>query len=153
MTSFEMHGVNLSRFQIEKLRDARNKNQAVKIRLNKNSLHGEHRLPLTQRQINKIMSAKAGIDLELSSTQLQYLEKTGGFFPLLALIPALLGGLSAAGAVTGGIAAAVSAAKNAKALTEQTTELARHNAAIESQLKASSENKSGTGVISNFVGK
>src|SRR5271156_1051827 len=73
------------------------------MRLSKNSLHGDHKLPLTQRQINRIQKAKSGINLLLSVSQLQHLEKTGGFIPLLALLPAIFGGLGAAGGLAGGI--------------------------------------------------
>src|SRR5271157_2599632 len=104
------------------------------------------KLPLTQRQINHIQKTKSGIDLLLSVSQLQHLEKTRGFIPLLALLPAIFGGLGAAGALPGGIASAVSSAKNAKATAAAQTETERHNREVEAQLKA------GSGVVSDFVG-
>ena len=140
MTEYHMHGVTLSKNQAHKIILASKKNQSVKIRLSKNNLHGDHKLPLTKTQINRINKTKTGIDLELSVSALKHLQKTGGILPLLTLLPLIFGGLGAAGAVTGGIASAVSSAKH-------NTETARHNREIEAQLQK------GSGVVSNFVGK
>jgi hypothetical protein len=68
------------------------------------------------------------------------MEKTGGFLPLLALIPLITSGLAAAGGVAGGIASAVSVAKS-------NAEHARHNRVIEEQLQA------GSGIVSDVVSK
>ena len=73
--------------------------------------------------------------LSLSSTQLKYLEKSGGLLPLLGLLPLIFGGLGAAGAVAGGISSAVSSAKNASNAAAQLAETERHNREIESQFK------------------
>ena len=147
MTDYHMYGLALSKNQIHKIATAAKKSHEVKIRLSKNSLHGDHKLPLTQRQINHIQKAKSGIDLLLSVSHLQHLEKTGGFIPLLALLPAIFGGLGAAGGLAGGIASAVSSSRNAKAAVSAQAETGRHNREVEAQLKA------GTGVVSEFVGK
>ena len=147
MTEYHMYGLALSKNQIQKIYAASKKPIEVKIRLSKNNLQGDHKLPLTQRQINRIKKAKTGIDLLLSVSQLQHLEKTGGFIPLLALLPAIFGGLGAAGGLAGGIASAVSSAKNAKAAAAAQAETERHNREVEAQLKA------GSGVVSEFVGK
>ena len=80
------------------------------------------------------------MDLKLSESQLDHMEKTGGFLPLLALIPLITGALGAAGGIAGGVASAVS---SSRANAEQ----ARHNKAIEESMK------SGTGVVSDVVGK
>jgi hypothetical protein len=139
MTEYHKFGVNLSALQAKKIVEAPKKNEGVTIRLSVNDLHGEHILPLTQTQVNKIKRAKSGVQLDLSAKQLQHMEKTGGFIPLLTLLPLLFGGLAAAGGITGGIASAASAAKS-------NAEQARHNRAIEDQLKT------GSGVVSDFVG-
>ena len=115
MTDYQLYGITLTKGQLEKILAASKKGHEVTLRLSKNNLHGDHKLPLTQRQINRIKNSKTGIHLTLSVSQLQHLEKTGGFIPLLALLPAIFGGLSAAGGVAGGIASAVSSAKNAQA--------------------------------------
>ena len=142
-----MYGLTLTKGQLEKIVAASKKGREVTIRIPKNNLHGDNKLPLTQRQINSIKKSKAGIDLTLSVSQLQHLEKTGGFLPLLALLPVILGGLGAAGGLAGGIASAVSSAKNAQAQSAAQAEAERHNREVEKQLKA------GSGVISEFVGK
>src|SRR5271157_1547774 len=112
---YAMHGVNLTTFQIKKMIDASKKEREVNLRIPFSSLHGEHRLPLTTRQFNKISKSKSGVDLTLSATQIKHLEKNGGFLPLLALIPAVMGGIGAAGGLAGGLASAVNAAKDANA--------------------------------------
>src|SRR5271169_5140953 len=122
MTDYHVYGLALSKNQIQKIATAAKKQHEVKIRLSKNNLNGNHKLPLTQRQINRIKKTKTGIDLLLSVSQLQHLEKTGGFIPLLALLLAIFGGLGAAGLAVG-IANAVSIAKNAKAVAAAQTEI------------------------------
>src|SRR5271156_5325864 len=87
------------------------------------------------------------MDLKLSVTQLQHLEKAGGLLPILALLPLILGGLGAAGGVAGGVASAVSAANNAKAAAAAQAETERHNREVEIQFKT------GSGIVSDFVGK
>jgi hypothetical protein len=140
MTDYHMHGINLSKNQAQKIITASKKDRSVKIRLSKDNLHGDYKLPLTQTQIKRINKTKTGLDLELSASQLKHMEKSGGFLPLLTLLPLILGGLGAAGAVTGGIAGAVSSAKNNR-------ETERHNREVETQLR------NGSGVVSNFVSK
>src|SRR5271155_4838963 len=158
MTEYHMYGVNLSKGQIQKIALATKKHRELKVRLSKNDLQGNHKLPLTQRQINKIKKSKTGINLELSASQLRHLEKSGGFLPLLALLPAILGGLGAAGGLAGGIASAVSASNNSKAAAAAQAETARHNREVEAQLKAGNGLRNrgrgvGRGVVSNVVGK
>src|SRR5271157_2280841 len=115
MTEYHMYGLALNKNKIQKIAIAAKRPHEVKIRLSKNNLNGDHKLPVTQRQINRIKKTKTGIDLLLSVSQLQHIEKTGGFIPLLALLPTIFGGLGAAGGLAGGIASAVSSLKNAKA--------------------------------------
>ena len=124
MTEYQNYGVTLSKGQAKKIHDVCKKGTSVTISLAKNHLHGDHKLPLTQTQINKIRKAKNGMRLTLSESQLKQMERTGGFLPLLTLIPIIASALGAAGGVAGGVASAVS---SAKANTEQ----ARHNRAIE----------------------
>src|SRR5258708_10778594 len=152
---YEYIGVNLSKAQIKKLYIAHKKKVSVTIRLTKKNLFGDNKLPLTKTQINKIRSSKSGLDLNLSIAQLKHLEKTGGFIPFLALLPALLGGIGAAGAAAGGTAAIVTAVKNAKANNAAQAEVERHNKVLEEQnaLALQSSTKSGTGILSNIAGK
>ena len=140
MTEYHHYGVNLSRGQAKKIDNAYKKGTGVTIKLTKLNLQGNIKLPLTQTQINKIKKAKNGVQLNLSETQLKHMEKTGGFIPLLALIPIIASALGAAGGLAGGISSAVSASKS-------NAEQARHNRAVEEQLKA------GSGVVSDTVGK
>src|SRR6266536_3863810 len=140
MTEYQKYSVNLSTEQIKKIKSAYDKGTNVTIRVSKENLRGDHKLPLTKTQINKIKKAKNGIQLNLSETQLKHMEKNGGFLPLLTLIPIIASALGAVGGISSGISSAVSAAKS-------NAEQARHNRAIEEQLKT------GSGVVSDFVGK
>jgi hypothetical protein len=137
MTEYQNFGVNLSKGQARKIHDAHSKGIGATVRLSKANLQGDHKIPLTQTQINKIKKAKNGVQLKLSESQLKHMEKTGGFLPLLSLFKViakpLLGDV-------GGIASAVSSYKS-------NAEQARHNRVVEEQLK------SGSGVVSNVVGK
>ena len=96
----------------------------------------------------------------LSSSQLKYLEKSGGLLPLLALLQMIFAGLGAARGATGGVASAVSYDKNASAAAAQIAEMERHNREIESQLKSganaakySSGSGVGNGIVSDAASK
>lgn len=152
MSNYQMYGLSLSDAQVQKITRASNKNSAVTIRLSRNNLNGDHELPLTKTQINKISTTKTGFDLTLSRAQIKHLKKehkkkTGGLIPLLSLIPIIAGALGAAGGLAGGVASAVSAAKNAKAADAAQAELQRHNAEIERQMRE------GSGVVGDVIGK
>jgi len=147
-----MYGLSLSDAQTQKIRKAADKNGSVTIRVSKNNLRGSHELPLTQTQINRIRKTKSGFNITLSCAQVKQLKKehnkkTGGFIPLLSLIPIIAGALGAAGGVAGGVASAVSAVKNAKAADAAQAELERHNREVEKQMKE------GSGVLGDLIGK
>ena len=158
MTSkYITYGVNLSESQINKIKSAVENKCAISLRLTKKNLHdargggarggGDHKLPLTKTQVKKLENVKTGVDLKLSAAQLKVI-KTGGFLPLLTLIPLIAGAVGAAGGLTGGISAAVSAARS-------NGEQQRHNRVIEEQLKGGSGGgrTTGSGVVSNIVSK
>src|SRR5206468_11854322 len=97
-------GLTLTKSQATKIKSAAENHTSVAIRLTKNNLQGNHKLLLTQTQINQINRAKSlnkGMDLKLSAAQLEHLVKTGGLIPLLSLIPLIFGGIGAAGGVAG----------------------------------------------------
>src|SRR5881628_1425728 len=132
-TRYENFGVNLSKAQAKKIINASKKHAGVIIRLSKNNLVGSHKLPLTKTQINRLTKSNTGLDLNLSAAQLKYCEKTGGFLPLLALLPFIFGGLGAAGAAASGAAGIASAVKSAKAQNATQAETERHNKVLEDQ--------------------
>ena len=149
MGDYKNYGVKLTTAQAKKIMTAHKNKTSITIRLSKSNLHGDYKLPLTQTQINKITGAKNGVQIKLSETQLKHMEKTGGFIPLLTLIPIIASALGAAGGVAGGIASAVN---SSKANTEQE----RHNRAIEGALAKEGSGAcgaSGSGVVSDFAGK
>jgi len=47
-------GVKLSKAQIKKLHNAHKKKVGVTIRITKKNVHGDHKLPMTKTQINRI---------------------------------------------------------------------------------------------------
>jgi hypothetical protein len=150
----EYYGLSLTSGQIRKIIHAANKQSSVTIRLSKDNLSGNHKLPLTKRQINRIEKSKTGLNLTLSYAQIKHvnkmisdLQKRGGIIPLLTLIPIIASALGAAGGLSGGVAAAVSAANNAKAASAAQAELERHNRTVEDQLK------SGSGTVSDHAAK
>src|SRR6267154_2227913 len=120
-TEYYKHGVNLTDGQKRNIESTYKKNSSVSIRLSNKNLEGNDMLAITTTQLNKIRNAKNGVQLNLSASQLRYMEKTGGFLPLIPLIAGLLAGV---GGITGGVASAVSVAKS---IAEQK----RHNEAIE----------------------
>jgi DNA-binding transcriptional MerR regulator len=152
MTEYYMHGLSLTDGQIKKIISSAKKHDSVTIRLSKNNFNGDHKLPLTKTQINRITRAQTGLNLTLSYAQIKHindivsnLEKTGGIIPLLALIPIIASALGAAGGVAGGVASAVSASNNARAAATAQAELERHNREVEAQLKT------GSGVITDYL--
>ena len=140
MAEYTNFGVTLSKNQIRKLKSAHDKDIEVTIRIAKKNLSGNMNIPLTATQINKIRKAKSGVQLRLSKSQLSHLEKHGGFLPLLALLPAVLGALGGVAGIAGGVSSAVNSSK-------QTSEMARHNKAIEDLAKQ----QLGSGIISDAV--
>ena len=154
MTEYYEHGLFLNDNQITKIVRAANNHSTTTIRLSKNNLHGNHKLPLTKTQINRINKTKTGLNLTLSYAQIKHiknlvsdLQKKGGIIPLLTLIPIIASALGAAGGLAGGISSAVSASNNAKAAAAAQSELERHNREVEKQLK------SGEGVVSEYVAR
>jgi len=127
-------GMCLTKNQIKKLDNAAKKGKGIDIKFSNKNLRGNMKIPLTTTQKTKVEKAlknSKGVTLTFSKSQLKAMEKKGGFLPLLALIPGLIG---AAGGLAGGIASAVNSSK-------QTAEMQRHNKAI--------ENKLGQGIVSN----
>ncbi len=100
---------------------------------------------LTREQV-KILNDTGSLKIKMSKPMLkkyQIREMSGRFLPFL--IP-LFAGLSAAGALTGGISAAVKTANERKSQLRAQKELERHNKELEKQI-------SGSGVIVDFAEK
>src|SRR5271156_1580402 len=129
------HKFNLTNKQIKKLGSALNDERAITIKIKKEQYHGEHPLPLTLAELNKIKDSAPEITLHLSVKKLNHIKNNhdGGFLPLLSLIPLILGGLGAAGGVAGGIASAVSGAKTNANEAARNEEEKRHNLAMEEE--------------------
>ena len=117
MMAYIPFGLTLSKSQKEALARAARDGTGATIRLARDQLHGEDKLGLTKQQIAHIMKKKgegAGAELNFSKTQLNKMTKMGGILPLLTLIPMILGGLSAAGALAGGAAGIAKAVQDKK---------------------------------------
>jgi len=134
------YGLALTDGQKQTLAKAARDGVGVTIRLAVDQLQGEDQLALTKRQIAHITKKKgkgAGAELKLSKTQLKKMTKIGGVLPLLSLIPLILGGVSAAGALAGGAAGVAKAVQDKQANTAAQAETEHHNREVEAQLKGS----------------
>ena len=87
-----------------------------------------------------------GKNIYISKKKIIECEKEGGILPLLTLIPLIAGGVSAAGAVAGGIAGIVKAVNDKKAADEELAEQRRHNLEMEKMTGGNLEEH-----IENFV--
>ena len=123
--------VHLTKNQVEKIAHAVKHDTSCTIRISMDS-NGPHNLQVTERQYIKLM--KGGYhDIELGKTNIERLKKmyqsikNGGLLPLLALIPLIASALAGIGGISGGIATAVTKAKDS-------AEMARHNKAVEESL-------------------
>ncbi len=92
--SYHHVSVSLTPGQIKKLQSSSKNNCAVKISLKREQLTGgPNKLSLTDRQYNQFNEAKrskTGVRLNLSAAVIKDIVKSGGIFPLLAAIPALM---------------------------------------------------------------
>ncbi len=91
--SYHHVSVSLTPGQIKKLQSASNNNCEIKISLKKEQMSGSNKLSLTDRQFKNFNEAKKsdkGVKLSLSAGAIKDTFKTGGIFPLLAAIPALI---------------------------------------------------------------
>ena len=104
MTQYKSVNVNLSENQIKKIQQAVNANcTATSIKLSADDLDGDHTIFLTNGQYNKLQNARdrgKGFTVRMSSRQLKYNTKAGGFIgallPMLGTVarvaaPALMG--------------------------------------------------------------
>ena len=100
--------VHLTKGQLEKIAHAIKNDTGCTIRLEMNS-SGNHNLPVTERQYNKLMKGGKH-DIEFSKTHIEHLKKmhptlkSGGILPLIPLIGAIAAALGGVGGLTGGIA-------------------------------------------------
>jgi hypothetical protein len=118
--------INLSEYQLIKIKNAYEKKVGVKIRLSYEQISkkGEYDVLLTDAQRNKIAeSRKQGIGVVLDLTHNQI--KTGGFLPILIGIATALAALAGGGTA---IANSVTGAKHQAAVEAETK---RHNAEME----------------------
>jgi len=133
-TKYISHGLSLTEGQKATLANAARNGTGATIRLTYRQLHGEDNLGLTKGQANRVsknLDQGRGMELRFTKTQLKHMTKNGGFLPLLALLPLLFGGLSAAGGVAGGAAAIAKAVQAKQAASAAQAEAERHNRVLE----------------------
>ena len=138
MTRYTSYGLDLSENQLEKIINASkaDKGTTIKLANTTTAAEGPHKFLLTPTQIEKIKNNNGSLNLKLSAVQLREMEKSGGFLPLLALLPLIFGGIGAASGIAGGVASAVSSVKNVKTAAAALEEQIRHNKQVEEELKA-----------------
>ena len=140
-------GVYVNQINLHKLSSCVQNQKPCTINVNTIQRKGAVRIDvlLTREQV-KILNDTGSLKIKMSKPMLKKYsirETSGGFLPFL--IP-LFAGLSAAGALTGGISAAVKTANERKAQLRAQKELERHNKELEKQI-------SGSGVIVDFAEK
>ena len=145
MTRYTSYGLELSENQLEKIINASKAGKGTTVKLARTAGEGPHKFLLTPAQIERIQNNAGTLTLKLSAAQLREMEKSGGFLPLLALLPLVFGGLGAASGIAGGVASVVSSAKNARTAAAALEEQIRHNKEVEKELK------SGSGIISDRI--
>ena len=74
MVEYFLHGLSLTGGQIKKIIKAAIEHESVTIRLSRNNLIGNHKLPLTRTQINRINRAQTGVNLTLSYSQIKHIN-------------------------------------------------------------------------------
>ena len=92
--SYSVVNVTLTDGQIKKLRSKSAKQCGTTVTLKPTQMvGGNHKISLTTRQIkhfNDAMKNKKGVQIDFSAAAIKNMERTGGIFPLLAAIPALI---------------------------------------------------------------
>src|SRR5271167_1403316 len=99
------HKFNLTNKQIKNIGSAMKEGRGISIKIKKEHYHGNHPLPLTVTELNKIKDGSPDVNIHLSAKKLEHMKNDheGGF---LQFLPMILGGLGAAGGIAGGIASA-----------------------------------------------
>ena len=136
-TKYISHGLSLTEGQKVTLANAARNGTGATIRLTYRQLHGEDNLGLTTGQANRVaknLEQGRGMELRFTKTQMKHMTKNGGFLPLLALLPLLFGGLSAAGATAGAAAGITKAVQAKQAAAAAQAEAERHNRVVEAEL-------------------
>ncbi len=114
--SYNNANVTLTPGQVKRLQSASNNNCGIKISLKKEQMSGSNKLSLTDRQFKNFNEAKKsdkGVKLSLSAGAIKDTFKTGGIFPLLAAIPALIAAAAPAVAKAAALGAVGTAAEMA----------------------------------------
>src|SRR5688572_20596606 len=139
-TKYITFGFSLTEGQKVTLANAARNGTGATIRLTNGQLRGEDNLGLTKGQANRVvknLDQGRGMELRFTKTQLKKMTKMGGILPLLALLPLLFGGLSAAGAVAGGAAGIAKAVNKNQSDAAALAEAQRHNRVVEDELQKS----------------
>src|SRR6266853_6982791 len=126
---YHVHKFMLTNNQLKKVKKALDDDRKCMLNIPDNHFNVDHPLPLTDAELKDVYDGDGYATVSLSKKKLQHIRdnKEGGFLPLLALLPAILGGVAAAGSIAGG-AAGIAKAVNDKKLNDATLEeQRRHN--------------------------
>ena len=126
--AYVKYGVQLNDEQRRNLVHAGTNKTGLNIRLSHDKLVGSDELNLTQRQIDKVkkcIEVDIGMTLKLSKSQVQSMNRSGGFIPLL------LAGLGALASLAGGASAIAKTVIDKRARDRELDEQQRHNMAME----------------------
>src|SRR3977135_709699 len=106
--AYQSHKFMLTQNQLKKVKKALEEDRPISLTIPEKNFNGEHPLPLTNTEMEKIHDGEGLLKVSLSKKKLEHIRenKEGGFLPLLSLIRMILGGLGAAGGIAAGVGGA-----------------------------------------------
>src|SRR6266853_4563828 len=133
MGEYNIHKFKLTDTQLNKIKNELENNKSINLTIKNNNFFGSHPLPITSTEKEKIDEGFDIVQVKLSKKKLQFINehKSGGFLPLLALLPAILSGVAAVGSVDGEAAAITQAVNKKRNDDAIQVEQERHNKEVE----------------------
>src|SRR3981189_2793831 len=133
---YQLHKFMLTPKQLKVIKRALSEDSPASITIKQEHFQGSDPLPVTEMEMKHVKDGDGYVTVTLNKKKLKHIRdnKEGGFLPLLTLLPMILGGIGAAGAVAGGAAGIVKAVNDKKLNDEKIEEEKRHNREIESKL-------------------
>ena len=142
-SNYQLHKFMLTPKQLKVIKRALSEDIPSSLIIKQERFNGDHAsaeqgsypLPVTESELKHVKDGDGYVTVTLNKKKLKHIRdnKEGGFLPLLTLLPMILGGIGAAGAVASGAAGIVKAV-NDKKLNDEKIEEKRHNREIENKL-------------------
>ena len=141
---YQLHKFMLTPKQLKLIKKSLEEDIPSSLTIKQEHFNGEHPLPITDSELKHVKDGDGYVTVSLNKKKLQHIRdnKSGGFLPLLTLLPAILGGLGALGGIAGGAASIASSVNKKKNEDERLEEERRHNRELESKLGSAMGNNS-----------